>query len=391
MGFRFRRSIKVLGVKVNFGSKGVSSVSLGGHGVTTNISKRGSRTTLSIPGTGLSYTTSTRKSAGSASTQAPTPAPTPARAPAPQRALFSSTPAQQLPSPAAGHVRVSTPTLTPTPVPRFDPAAVPATTQEALFWSPQAEERKRRIAQGRHLAGSNEGAYESEPPVDIELDVDPEPALVSELAPVSESAPRRLSLFAIAWLAFCGLMAFAVLLSGQFLNVALIAWVGLLPATPLRIRVARRWSHYLVLGVALFVAAVSWSSYQRNRDGLVPLPTPGHAEADAASVYRFQQAKFDTKRAGVLQEMRDAMAAGKPDDALKVAEAWPGIADPDFQHAVRSARDAAIGHQLGRRGIQDEERLRLMRQLRDDGALTPDETKSLARLEVSGALPGARR
>jgi hypothetical protein len=57
MGFGFRKSFKVApGVRINTGKRG-ASVSLGGKGLTTNISKRGTRVTASIPKTGLSYTT----------------------------------------------------------------------------------------------------------------------------------------------------------------------------------------------------------------------------------------------------------------------------------------------------------------------------------------------
>ena len=56
MGLRFRKSVKICkGVKVNF-SKSGASLSLGGRGHSVNIG-RGTRTTIGIPGTGLSYTT----------------------------------------------------------------------------------------------------------------------------------------------------------------------------------------------------------------------------------------------------------------------------------------------------------------------------------------------
>jgi hypothetical protein len=56
MGFRFHRSVKVFpGFRVNFSKRGVS-YSVGGHGATVNIGPRGVRRTLSLPGTGLSYT-----------------------------------------------------------------------------------------------------------------------------------------------------------------------------------------------------------------------------------------------------------------------------------------------------------------------------------------------
>jgi Protein of unknown function (DUF4236) len=68
MGFRFRKSIKILpGVRLNVGKKGINSVSVGGHGATTNIGRHGTHTTYSIPGTGISYRTGSHKS-GSDST-----------------------------------------------------------------------------------------------------------------------------------------------------------------------------------------------------------------------------------------------------------------------------------------------------------------------------------
>ncbi len=55
MGFRFRRSVRLLpGIRLNFGMRGVST-SLGGRGFTLNFGKRGIRTTVGIPGTGISY------------------------------------------------------------------------------------------------------------------------------------------------------------------------------------------------------------------------------------------------------------------------------------------------------------------------------------------------
>ena len=55
--FRFRRSIKLLpGVRWNFGKKS-TSLSIGGRGANYTVGgPRGSRTTVGIPGTGLSYT-----------------------------------------------------------------------------------------------------------------------------------------------------------------------------------------------------------------------------------------------------------------------------------------------------------------------------------------------
>lgn len=61
MGFRFHKRIRILkGLYVNLGSKKGPSVSVGGHGVTRNISGRGVHETFSLPGTGISYRTQNR-------------------------------------------------------------------------------------------------------------------------------------------------------------------------------------------------------------------------------------------------------------------------------------------------------------------------------------------
>lgn len=56
MGFRFRKSVKILpGVKINFNAKS-ASVTFGGKGAHHTISSTGKRTTsIGIPGTGISY------------------------------------------------------------------------------------------------------------------------------------------------------------------------------------------------------------------------------------------------------------------------------------------------------------------------------------------------
>jgi hypothetical protein len=56
MGFRFRRSIKILpGIRLNIGKRGVST-SVGVRGAHVTLGKSGTRTTVGIPGSGLSYT-----------------------------------------------------------------------------------------------------------------------------------------------------------------------------------------------------------------------------------------------------------------------------------------------------------------------------------------------
>jgi hypothetical protein len=55
MGFRFRKGVKLApGVRLNL-SKSGTSFSFGGRGATVNVRGRRVRTTLGIPGTGLSY------------------------------------------------------------------------------------------------------------------------------------------------------------------------------------------------------------------------------------------------------------------------------------------------------------------------------------------------
>lgn len=56
MGFRFRKSIKLApGVRINLTKKGVSSLSVGRRGATVNVGKKGTRGTVGIPGSGMSY------------------------------------------------------------------------------------------------------------------------------------------------------------------------------------------------------------------------------------------------------------------------------------------------------------------------------------------------
>jgi len=62
----------MLGLRVNFSTRG-SSLSIGGKGATTNISARGVRNTLSLPGTGISYSTYSRFNAAKASPTASNP------------------------------------------------------------------------------------------------------------------------------------------------------------------------------------------------------------------------------------------------------------------------------------------------------------------------------
>jgi hypothetical protein len=70
MGWRFRRGVRVLpGVRLNISKRGLSSVSIGRRGLTLNVSRRGMRETVGLPGTGLSYTTPTQHPSTSAETE----------------------------------------------------------------------------------------------------------------------------------------------------------------------------------------------------------------------------------------------------------------------------------------------------------------------------------
>ena len=56
MGFNFRKSIKIApGVKLNVTKKGISSLSVGKNGARVNVSRKGTKTTVGIPGSGLSH------------------------------------------------------------------------------------------------------------------------------------------------------------------------------------------------------------------------------------------------------------------------------------------------------------------------------------------------
>ncbi len=58
MGFRFRRSARLGPLRFNFAKGGLSSISVGGQGASFNIPvsrSGGARTTLGLPGTGLSW------------------------------------------------------------------------------------------------------------------------------------------------------------------------------------------------------------------------------------------------------------------------------------------------------------------------------------------------
>ena len=59
MGWRFHRSLRIIpGIRLNLSKTG-TSWSIGGRGATMNIKGRRVRTTIGIPGTGISYSEQT--------------------------------------------------------------------------------------------------------------------------------------------------------------------------------------------------------------------------------------------------------------------------------------------------------------------------------------------
>lgn len=59
MGFRFRKRFKIIpGIWLNLSKSGVST-SIGGKGLTVNLKDGKTKTTASVPGTGLSYSETT--------------------------------------------------------------------------------------------------------------------------------------------------------------------------------------------------------------------------------------------------------------------------------------------------------------------------------------------
>jgi hypothetical protein len=55
MGVRFQRRFRLPGLRVNLSKSGVST-SVGGRGAWFTMGPRGTRTTVGLPGSGLSYT-----------------------------------------------------------------------------------------------------------------------------------------------------------------------------------------------------------------------------------------------------------------------------------------------------------------------------------------------
>jgi hypothetical protein len=55
MGWRFQWRPRLGPFQLNFGKRGVSSVTMGRRGAHLNLSPRGRRVTVGLPGSGLSY------------------------------------------------------------------------------------------------------------------------------------------------------------------------------------------------------------------------------------------------------------------------------------------------------------------------------------------------
>jgi Protein of unknown function (DUF4236) len=75
MGFRFRRRIKIIpGLWLNVSKRGMST-SVGGKGLTVNLKGDRVKTTASLPGSGLSYSETTRTHHEAQQASASDPAP----------------------------------------------------------------------------------------------------------------------------------------------------------------------------------------------------------------------------------------------------------------------------------------------------------------------------
>src|SRR5215471_17285908 len=75
MGFRFHRSIRMLpGFRLNLSKSGVSA-SVGTRGAWLTFGRNGTRTTVGLPGTGISYTTTSSASEQQNAIAAPTRTP----------------------------------------------------------------------------------------------------------------------------------------------------------------------------------------------------------------------------------------------------------------------------------------------------------------------------
>jgi hypothetical protein len=61
MGFRFRKRIKLFPVLWLNASKSGISASIGGHGATLTVNRKGVQVTAGLPGSGVSYRTKRRK------------------------------------------------------------------------------------------------------------------------------------------------------------------------------------------------------------------------------------------------------------------------------------------------------------------------------------------
>lgn len=139
MGLRFRRSIRLVpGVRLNIGLRR-ASLSIGGKGLTYNLGSNGSRVTVGIPGSGLSYSTNL---------QHQNPATLLANS-LPARKRYSATPfvviayilgliyiAYQSASPAGRPAPVNTSTLPPLPADITGTILQPASEESRLIEGP---------------------------------------------------------------------------------------------------------------------------------------------------------------------------------------------------------------------------------------------------------------
>ena len=72
MALRFNKRIKIApGIKINVGSKGITSTTIGGRGASINVGKKGSHLNAGVPGTGLSSRTKLSSAQPAATRESP--------------------------------------------------------------------------------------------------------------------------------------------------------------------------------------------------------------------------------------------------------------------------------------------------------------------------------
>lgn len=98
MGFLFRRRVRIFkGLSLNFGKSGFTSASVGRRGFTMNFGRKGRRTTIGLPGTGISYQTKLQPYETHAASPHPSQPPEPVQADAEPGPMWPAPPSTTIP------------------------------------------------------------------------------------------------------------------------------------------------------------------------------------------------------------------------------------------------------------------------------------------------------